>query len=105
MARRTVFRPEDAEEFGRVAHLVAAGNMALLGARADATEQARLRNAIATGALITSGRHLQHGNAAQPGRNMEVFTNCATAITSFALFHLLLNGSVGLPPEKWSSLK
>ena len=93
VARRTVFRPEDAEDFGRVADRVAAGNMALLGARADAAEQARLRNAIATGALITSGRHLQHGDAAQPGRNMEVFTNCATAITSFALFYLLLNGS------------
>ena len=93
VARRTVFRPEDAEDFGRVADRVAAGNMALLGARADAAEQARLRNAIATGALITSGRHLQHGDAAQPGRNMEVFTNCATAITSVALFYLLLNGS------------
>lgn len=93
VARRTVFRPEDAEDFGRVADRVAAGNMALLGARADGAEQARLRNAIATGALITSGRHLQHGDAAQPGRNMEVFTNCATAIASFALFYLLLNGS------------
>lgn len=89
VARRVVFRPEDAEDFGRVA----AGNMALLGKRAGATEQARLRNAIATGALITPGRHVQHGDAAQAGRNMEVFTNCATAITSFALFYLLLNGS------------
>ena len=93
VARRTVFRPGDDEDFGRVADRVAAGNMGLLGERADATEQARLRNAIATGALITSGRHLQHGDAAQPTRNMEVFTNCATAITSFALFYLLLNGS------------
>jgi hypothetical protein len=93
VARRTVFRPEDRESFGRVADRVAAGNMALLGPRADAREQARLRNAIATGALITSGRHLQHGDAAQPGRNMEVFTNCATALASFTLFYLLLNGS------------
>jgi hypothetical protein len=93
VARRTVFRPADQDDFGRVADRVAAGNMALLGGRADAVERARLRNAIATGALLTSGRHLQHGDAAQPGRNMEVFTNCATAITSFALFYLLLNGS------------
>lgn len=93
VARRTVFRPSDREDFGRVADRVAAGNMALLGDRADALEQARLRNAIATGALITSGRHLQHGDADQPGRNMEVFTNCATAIASFTLFYLLLNGS------------
>ena len=56
-------------------------------------EQARLRNAIATGALLTSGRHLQHGDAGQPGRNMELFTNCATAVASFAKFYLLLNGS------------
>jgi hypothetical protein len=93
VARRTVFRPEDAEDFGRVADRVAAGNIALAGAHAHPMERARLRNAIATGALITSGRHLQHGDAAQPGRNMEVFTNCATANTSFALFYLLLNGS------------
>ncbi|WP_135468311.1 recombinase [Crenalkalicoccus roseus] len=93
VARRTVFRPGDAEDWGRVADRVAAGNMALLGPAADPVEQARLRNAIATGALITSGRHLQHGDANQPRRNMEVFTNCATAIASFTLFYLLLNGS------------
>ncbi|PHK95251.1 recombinase [Pseudoroseomonas rhizosphaerae] len=94
VGRRTVFRPEDGEDFGRVAERVAAGNIGLLGAGgALETERARLRNAIATGALLTSGRHLQHGDAAQPGRNMEVFTNCATAITSFAEFYLLLNGS------------
>lgn len=70
VARRTVFRTDDQEDFGRVAARVAAGNMALLGDSADPVEQARLRNAIATGALITSGRHLQHGDASQPGRNM-----------------------------------
>lgn len=95
VARRTVFRPEDAECFGQVADRVAAGNIALLGRddHAARVEQARLRNAIATGALLTSGRHLQHGDVDQPRRNMEVFTNCATAITSFAKFYLLLNGS------------
>jgi adenosylcobalamin-dependent ribonucleoside-triphosphate reductase len=96
VARRTVFRPEDAECFGRVADRVAAGSMSLLGRPLTGTEQdeqARLRNAIATGALITSGRHLQHGDPDQASRNMEVFTNCATAIASFAKFYLLLNGS------------
>ena len=96
VARRTVFRPEDAECFGRVADRVAAGNMSLLGRplnAAEQDEQARLRNAIATGALMTSGRHLQHGDIDQASRNMEVFTNCATAIASFAKFYLLLNGS------------
>lgn len=96
VARRTVFRPEDQEDFGRVAERVAAGNMALLGRAegpAERLERERLRNAIATGALLTSGRHLQHGDALQAGRNMEVFTNCATAIASFAKFYLLLNGA------------
>lgn len=96
VARRTVFRSDDREDFGRVADRVAQGNMSLLSREAlpeDATERARLRNAIATGALITSGRHLQHGDAGQAGRNMEIFTNCATAIASFAEFYLLLNGS------------
>ena len=96
VARRTVFRAEDDEDFGRVADRVAAGNMALNGADLSAVERIermRLRNAIATGALITSGRHLQHGDSGQPTRNMEVFTNCATAIASFAKFYLLLNGS------------
>ncbi|WP_457485713.1 recombinase [Teichococcus aerofrigidensis] len=93
VGRRTVFRPEDGEDFGRVADRVAAGNMSLLPGGDRAGEQARLRNAIATGALLTSGRHLQHGDAGQAGRNMEVFTNCATAITAFAEFYLLLNGS------------
>nr|WP_321983190.1 recombinase [uncultured Lichenicoccus sp.] len=92
VGRRTVFRSEDADSFGRVADRVAAGNVALVD-HVTGTEQAQLRNAIATGALLTSGRHLQHGDAEQPTRNMEVFTNCATAITSFAKFYLLLNGS------------
>ncbi|WP_240759400.1 recombinase [Lichenicoccus roseus] len=92
VGRRTVFRPGDAEDFARVADRVAAGNTALVD-HVSAFERAQLRNAIATGALLTSGRHLQHGDAEQPGRNMEVFTNCATAITSFAKFYLLLNGS------------
>ena len=96
VARRTVFRPEDLDDFGRVADRVADGNMSLLGrplTAAETTERDRLRNAVATGALITSGRHLQHGDANQAARNIEVFTNCATAIASFVKFYLLLNGS------------
>lgn len=92
VGRRTVFRPSDNEDFGQVANRVAAGNTGLL-AGVDDREVMQLRNAIATGALLTSGRHLQHGDKEQPGRNMEVFTNCATAICSFAKFYLLLNGS------------
>lgn len=95
VARRTVFRTEDMEDWGRVADRVAAGNMLLSGEfrGTRAAECARLRNAIATGALLTSGRHLQHGDSGQAGNAMELFTTCATAITSFAAFYLLLNGS------------
>lgn len=92
VGRRTVFRPEDHESFGNVADRVALGNT-LLVADTGTAERAQLRNAIATGALLTSGRHLQHGDAAQRDRNLELFTNCATAISSFAKFYLLLNGS------------
>ena len=92
VGRRTVFRPADREDFGRVADRVAEGNAGLLATVGDA-EIMQLRNAISTGALLTSGRHLQHGDSTQPSRNMEMFTNCATAICSFAKFYLLLNGS------------
>lgn len=92
VGRRTVFRPSDHENFGTVADRVAAGNTGLL-AGVDGRETMQLRNAIASGALLTSGRHLQHGDKEQLTRNMEVFTNCATAICSFAKFYLLLNGS------------
>lgn len=40
-----------------------------------------------------SGRHIQHGDASQDIRNIEVFTNCSTAAFSFLNFYLLLNGS------------
>lgn len=92
VGRRTVFRPSDREDFGRVADRVAEGNVGILST-VDDREIMQLRNAIATGALLTSGRHLQHGDSGQAGRNMEMFTNCATAICSFAKFYLLLNGS------------
>ena len=95
VARRTVFRPEDQKTSAASPTALPPATSPCSAPAADARrlEQARLRNAIATGALLTSGRHLQHGDAGQPTRNMEVFTNCATAIASFAKFYLLLNGS------------
>jgi hypothetical protein len=104
------------EEWHEVAHRVALGNVSLLRTLADNTpheeglnyirdtrrkladttavpEHTMMANAIANGSLLMSGRHLQQGDANQANRNMEVFTNCATASTSFALFMLLLNGS------------
>lgn len=91
VGRRTIFRPEDQEDFGRVADRVARGNLSLGGGAAE--EGAYLRNAIACGALLTAGRHLQQGDSAQKERHAEVYVNCATAATSFALFMLLLCGS------------
>jgi adenosylcobalamin-dependent ribonucleoside-triphosphate reductase len=78
-----------------VAHRVALGNVGLLPdhLRDSGWEGAELRDHIAAGRLLMSGRHLQHGDGQQHTRNMEVFTNCATAATSFLKFYLLLNGS------------
>lgn len=91
VARRGIFRKEDQEDFGRVADRVAAGNSAL--ASDAGQEQAFLRNAIASGALLTAGRHLVRGDATQPNQPMEFFVNCATAAASFKCFYLLLCGA------------
>ena len=45
------------------------------------------------GILPFSGRHLQHGDDTQPGRLLELFSNCSTTLFSFQLFRLLLRGS------------
>src|ERR1035437_10840613 len=58
-----------------------------------ASERKRMEHHLRQASLLMSGRHLQHGDETQPTRNMEVFTNCATAATSFLSFYLLLNGS------------
>lgn len=93
------------ESWGELAGRVAHGNVSLLDLmRADGSpyetdaglmEQERndLRDLIARGAVLMSGRHLQHGDENQISRNQELFTNCSTSATSFMLFYLLLNGS------------
>ena len=53
----------------------------------------RTRQLAKQGIFITSGRHLQHGDAAQSTKLLELFTNCSTAMFSFMLFRLLLRGS------------
>jgi adenosylcobalamin-dependent ribonucleoside-triphosphate reductase len=45
------------------------------------------------GVIPFSGRHLQHGDINQPQKNIELFTNCSTALFCFTSFWLLLNGS------------
>ena len=90
--------PIEYESWGEVAERVAIGNSRLVPSLPGApnhaeTEGRMLETHIAKATILLSGRHLQHGDATQPGRNQEVFTNCATAASSFAMFYLLLNGS------------
>ena len=103
VARRTYLRRltnpktgrERWEKWSEVADRVALGNT-MLASRDKKHQKAEykiLRKHISNGSLLMSGRHLQHGDDTQSGRNMEVFTNCSTAASSFVLFYLLMNGS------------
>jgi len=97
VAKRTILRTSEAgvlETWADVAHRVALGNSQLIkDQEQQKLEYELLRKHIANASLLLSGRHLQHGDETQPNRNMEVFTNCSTASSSFVLFYLLLNGS------------
>ncbi len=97
IAERTVLRkkPDGSwETWGEVAARVALGNSLLCTEQSEqAIEYNLMRKHIANASILMSGRHLQHGDETQPYRNMEVFSNCATAPTSFLLFYLLLNGA------------
>lgn len=103
VAERTILRKTTDgswESWGDVADRVALGNSLLVPIHVEVTEpghaereRVELRGHIASGRLLMSGRHLQHGDADQPSRPMEVFTNCSTSATSFAQFLLLMSGS------------
>lgn len=104
VARRTYLRRvidktsgrERWEKWSEVAERVAEGNTLLLPKKFKkhaAEEYELLKKHISNGSMLMSGRHLQHGDASQPKRNMEVFTNCSTASFSYILFYLLMNGS------------
>lgn len=97
VADRTIARVKDdgtRENWADVALRVAKGNTLLCPDGADIQgEFHAMHHHLRQASLLMSGRHLQHGDETQPGRNLEVFTNCSTAATSFALFYLLLNGS------------
>ncbi len=109
VARRTYLRRvidketqrERWETWSEVADRVALGNTSLLGNKFSKHRQSEyelMRKHISNGSVLMSGRHLQHGDETQPARNMEVFTNCSTASSSYILFYLLMNGSgVGRP--------
>lgn len=91
VANRTVFRDSDNKKWDNVAARVAEGNTGLVANGEQ--DYVPLRDAIAAGRVLLSGRHLQHGDKQQGSRNLEVFSNCSTAAASFILFYLLLNGS------------
>jgi hypothetical protein len=92
VAERTILRP--GEDWEQVASRVSFGNISLVSADKRPSDEFKMMNHhMAKATLLMSGRHLQHGDETQPTRNSEVFTNCATSATSFALFLLLLNGS------------
>lgn len=97
VAERTVLRQVegDWESWSDVATRVAAGNVSLApgGLLENMSEFEGLANHIANGRILMSGRHLQHGDLDQKHRNMEVFTNCATACTSGLSYYNLLNGA------------
>lgn len=80
------------EKWADVAKRVSIGN-ALLHKEMFDEEFSAMHKHLRKASLLMSGRHLQHGDENQPSRNMEVFTNCSTAATSFLSFYLLLNGS------------
>lgn len=87
--------PTRIETWADVAKRVAMGNAMLdpRGASEYAFECDQMEHHLRQASLLMSGRHLQHGDETQHTRNMEVFTNCSTAATTFLLFYLLLNGS------------
>lgn len=89
VGKRTYMRK--GENWSDVANRVSIGNASLHPT--GAIDQLSIEEAICKASFLASGRHLQHGDIDQLGRNIEVFTNCSTASTSFMKFLLLLNGS------------
>ncbi len=95
VADRTVNRikPDGTREnWAEVAERVAQGN-AMMRPGEYETEFHPLHHHLRKATILLSGRHLQHGDATQPNRVQEVFTNCSTSAASFITFYLLLNGS------------
>lgn len=97
VAERTILRKKSNgkwENWDDVAHRVALGNSLLCKTKEEQESEYKiLYKHLSKASILMSGRHLQHGDETQPERNIEVFTNCSTSSTSFALFYLLMNGS------------
>ncbi len=96
VAQRTILRAPygKQETWNDVAQRVSYGNASLCkNAMESASEYKTLKSFMGKRAFISSGRHLQHGDDKQKYRNLEIFSNCSTAFTSFYSMYLLLNGS------------
>lgn len=108
VAERTILRKDDNgnyESWGDVSKRVAYGNAMLTRTLAgtshnleslenhEESERNILTELFSKGALISSGRHLQHGDENQINKRQTMFTNCSSSITSFGLLYLALNGS------------
>ena len=101
VAERTILRKKQNgssgqrwETWGEVADRAALGNSLLCPTKKEQQKEYQLlQSHIANATVLMSGRHLQHGDKDQPGRNMEVYCNCASSASSFVLFYLLLNGT------------
>jgi len=94
VAERTFARKKEDgtfETWEEVAYRVAIGNISLCDCSKD--ERTKLIDHMKNATVLMSGRHLQHGDLSQKKRPMEVFTNCATAPTSYLSFLNLLSGS------------
>jgi len=88
VAERTILR-KDAngkfETWADVAHRVATGNVSLSPIHEEhKSEYKLLKHHIAKATTLMSGRHLQHGDADQKDRPMEVYTNCFESTTKIA---------------------
>lgn len=82
------------ETWAEVSDRVAIGNASLSPPGLDRPfEYSAMKHHLSQASILMSGRHLQHGDITQHTRNIEVFTNCATAAASNLSFYLLLNGS------------
>lgn len=93
VAKRTFLRKKENgewENWADVAVRTAKGNCSLheTGKR----DEQRLKELIAKGALMLSGRQLQHGDENQKNNLQEKYVNCACSLTTHMLFYLALNG-------------
>jgi adenosylcobalamin-dependent ribonucleoside-triphosphate reductase len=97
VADRTINRKKadgSVETWADVAERVALGNTSLEPRKNKIAEEfEKMHHHLRQASLLMSGRHLQHGDENQASRNLEVFTNCSTAASTFLTFYLLLNGS------------